>query len=339
MTGVYIALGIIALLIVGGVLYFLCSPMPVVRLIRRGDRFPVTYPAGYDAVKARVEIRRDLIYPSRYPKNRYDLYVPRAQGTYPLILWVHGGSFVAGDKESMENWGVMLAGNGYAAALINYERAPEQPYPAQLVQITEAFQAIAAYAAEHGNIDMGRVVIAGDSAGAHMASQFALLHTNANFAQRLGIRSPLAPDALKCALLYCGPFDLQRMLNADSRLLRFFVGRIGWCYLGSRRWRRSPLLDTLSTAEWITRDYVPSYITDGNTGSFERHGRDLAAALKKAGVAVRERYFDKEKYGAVGHGYEVQLETEPAALCLKDTLEFLKEHLNEKTSTGEESQL
>lgn len=313
----------------GEILYLLGSPMTLVRLIRRSDHYSVENPPDYESVKATVEILRDLPYTSQYGKNSYDLYLPKGQqGRCPLVVWVHGGSFVAGDKSSMENWGVMLAAHGYAAALVNYERAPEAVYPAQLRQITQAIRSIADWAKEHGRIDMERIAIAGDSAGAHMASQFALLHTNPAFAQRMGILSPLPSASLKCALLYCGPFQLEQLLQSKNRLLRFAVGKLGHCYLGTRRWRHSPLLDTLTPTNFVTSDYVPSYITDGNTLSFESHGRALAAALRQAGVEVRERYFDKEKYGEVGHGYESQLATEPAAICLKDTLEFLRIHLD-----------
>lgn len=322
-----IFLGIAAALIGGGLLYLFCSPMPVVRLIRRGDNFSVTYPPDYEAISEQVEILRNLAYPSREGKNSYDLYLPKGEGRYPLVVWVHGGSFVAGDKASMENWGVMLAGSGYAAALINYERAPEASYPAQIRQIAQAVRAIAESVEGHEKLNMECVAIAGDSAGAHMAAQFALLHTNPKFAQRLGISSPLPPTALKCALLYCGPFQLEDLLHADSHVLRFLAGRIGQCYLGTRKWKSSPLLDTLTLKNFITGDFVPAYITDGNTLSFESHGRALAESLKATGVEVRERYFDKEKYGEVGHGYEAQLATEPAAICLRDTLEFLKAHM------------
>lgn len=324
---IFSLLGIIAAMLAAFIIYFMCSPMSVVRLIRRAGDGEYTNPPDYDEIMARVDIEKDLVYPSEFQKNNFDLYLPKAPGKHPLVLWVHGGSFVAGDKCGIENWGVMFSGNGYAAAMMNYEWAPEKPYPTQILQITQALKAIAEIAEKNGRIDMSRIAIAGDSAGAHMASQFALIHTNSEFSKRLGIKSPLKKDALKCALLYCGPFDLESLLNIENKKLKFFAGRIGWSYLGQKNWRKAALNDTLTPMNFVTKDYVPSYITDGNNFSFESHGKKLGEALRKVGVKVQERYFDKEQYGEINHGYEVQLETEPAMLCFNDTIEFLNENM------------
>ncbi len=317
------ALGIVLAALIVFLLYFLCSPMPVVRLLRRNLGDDLSVPPEYEASKQKVQIQKDLLYNSDYGKNTFDLYLPKAEGLYPLILWVHGGAFVAGDKSGVENWGVMLAAHGYAVAVMNYAWAPEAAYPAQLQQITEALQAIQKIAKDTGKIDMQRVAVAGDSAGAHMASQFVLIHTNSEFSNRLKMTSPLEKDALKCALLYCGPYNLEKMLTLDNKVLRLFVSRIGWSYLGHRNWKKAPLLDTVTPMHFVTEDYVPTYITDGNSFSFESHGKELAEALRSAGVKVAERYFDKETFGEVSHEYQMHLDTQNAADCFNDTVEFL----------------
>lgn len=306
------------------ILYLALSPMPVVRLLRRGLPDSLSTPDGYDELKSKINIQKDMEYKSKYKKNTYDLYLPNKEEPAPLVLWVHGGSFVAGDKNGIENWGVMLANNGYAVAAINYEWAPEASYPAQITQICEAFTAISERAKEN-NIDMSRITIAGDSAGAHMASQFALVHTNPEFAKRLHLKSPLAEGALKCALLYCGPYDLKTFLDYKKRIIKFFVSRIGWSYVGKRGWLKSPLADTLTPMNFVNDKFVPCYITDGNHNSFESHGKTLGDTLRKCGVCVEERYFPIED-GEVNHDYQMELADENARLCFADTLCFLKKH-------------
>lgn len=320
-------LGIVLAALLLFLLYFLFSPMPVVRLLRRNLGDDLSVPPEYEEIKQKVQIQKDLLYNSDYGKNAFDLYLPKAEGIYPLILWVHGGAFVAGDKSGIENWGVMLAERGYAVAVMNYEWAPEAAYPAQLIQITQALKAIQEIAKDTGKIDMQHVAVAGDSAGAHMASQFALIHTNPDFSNLLKITSPLEKDSLKCTLLYCGPYNLERMLTLDNKILRLFVSRIGWSYLGHRNWKKAPLLNTVTPMNFVTENYVPAYITDGNTFSFESHGRELAEVLKNAGVKVAERYFDKETFGEIGHEYQMHLDTQNAMDCFNDTVEFLNENM------------
>lgn len=322
----YAVLGIIALIIIAGVLYFVCSPMPVVRLLRRKMDGEITMPENCRDAVENVEIHRDLTYKSAYAQNNFDLFLPKAQGRHPLVLWVHGGAFVAGDKCGTENWGIMLASKGYAVASMNYCWAPEAAYPAQIVQIAEAFDAVSncEYSEQ---IDMSRVAIAGDSAGAYMAAQFACVHSNNILADKIGVHSPLKSSALKCVLLYCGPYDVKKMLEIENRTLRLFISRIGWSFIGRKNWKKASLISTVTPMDFVTENFAPCYITDGNAWSFENHGRALAEKLNEKGVAVKERYFSKEKYGEVTHEYQMQLDTENGMLCFNDTIEFLSEYM------------
>ena len=86
----YAVLGIIALIIIAGVLYFVCSPMPVVRLLRRKMDGEITMPENCRDAVENVEIHRDLTYKSAYAQNNFDLFLPKAQGRHPLGLWGHG---------------------------------------------------------------------------------------------------------------------------------------------------------------------------------------------------------------------------------------------------------
>lgn len=323
--GIYILAGIgciCLLLAAGAVLYWNCSPMPVVRLLRKGEDGGLSVPEGYEEACRGITVKKDISYPSRYGRNHFDLYLPAQQeGKHPVILWVHGGAFVAGDKRGVENWGYMLASKGYAVAAMNYEWAPEAAYPAQLIQIRDCLKALQDY--REPALQMDCVVLAGDSAGAHMAAQFAALHTNTGLSRALGISSPLEKDALKGVLLYCGPYDLNRMLKPASRKLGFFISRIGWSYFGKKDWENSPLAGTVNVTGYVAGSYPPAYITDGNHMSFEEHGRLLAQALEENGVYVKTRFFDKQQ-GDINHEYQMELAQEEAMLCFRDTGEFLE---------------
>ena len=109
-------------------------------------------------------------------------------------------------------------------------------------------------------------------------------------------------------------------------MLRFLILRIGWSFLGKKNWRKSPLIDTVTHMAYVTKESVPCYITDGNSFSFEGHGRALGEALRAKGVPVKERYFDRDA-GEVSHEYQVDLTTENGQLCFGDTLEFLEQVL------------
>ncbi len=314
--------GLLALALITLFLYFFFSPMLIVKFLRRGMDGQLSFPKDYDEAVRKVELKKDLVYPSEFKQNTYDLYLPKGSEKIPLVLWVHGGVFVAGDKSGVENWAYMLASQGLAFAAMNYSWAPEAHYPSQIIQITQALKEIS----KNDRVDMSRVCIAGDSAGAHMAAQFSLITTNKDFSKRINIKSPLEAGALKCSLLYCGPYNFKQMINIKNRYLRIFMSRVGWSYMGKKNWQKSPLIDTITPKDFVTADYPPTYITDGNHFSFEGHGKELGEALRQKGVITRERYFEPEAYGQVPHEYQMQLADEKAMLCFEDTISFLDEY-------------
>ena len=321
-----VILAVSALIIALAAGFMLLSPWPAVWLLRHGEDGPSGAPAGYEEKTAGVTVRKDLVYESEYGKNTFDLYLPEAEETdekAPLILWVHGGAFVAGDKSGLDIWGHLLASEGYAAAAMNYEWAPEAAWPAQIIQIRECMEAVRKLAEEGMPVDMDRVFLAGDSAGAHMAAQAAALCFNPEYREKTGLESPLDEESLRGVLLYCGPYELSGFANIENKMLNYFMNKIGQSYVGELFWQKSGKTEFLNIIPWMTADCPPVYITDGNTGSFESQGRHLGEALRGLGVEVKERYYGKEE-GAVNHEYQMQLTTPQGQACWEDTLEFLR---------------
>lgn len=52
-----------------------------------------------------------------------------------MVVWVHGGAFVAGNRSGVEPWAACLAARGMAVAAVEYQWAPEAHWPAQVEQI------------------------------------------------------------------------------------------------------------------------------------------------------------------------------------------------------------
>ena len=120
----------------------------------------------------------DLAYASQSEAQRLDLYLPpNAEPPLPLLVFIHGGAWMAGDKRNDYAAGVvpLFVGEGYAVASINYRLSTEAVFPAQLLDVKAAIRWLRANAAAYG-IDPDRIAAAGESAGAHLA---ALLGTSA----------------------------------------------------------------------------------------------------------------------------------------------------------------
>ncbi|CAM3549262.1 Carboxylesterase NlhH [Bordetella sputigena] len=103
------------------------------------------------------------------------VYRPRSDAPLPAIVYLHGGSFVAGSPQGHDFITASLAFNTGALVLsVHYRRAPENPYPAPTDDACEALTWAAREAAMLG-IDADRIAIAGDSAGGNLAAACALL--------------------------------------------------------------------------------------------------------------------------------------------------------------------
>lgn len=313
-------IAILAAVLIGAALWrSLALRVWVLRKIFGGPG-PGRGPADLESRKAALSVRRDLIYPSPHGDGRYDLYLPAGEGPFPVVVWIHGGAFVAGDKANVANWAVMLAYAGYAVAALNYCWAPELTFPGQARQIQAAMAALKA----HPQLDLTRTALAGDSAGAYLALQAGLITVNPAFAAALEVPPALPPEALKALVLCCGCY---RLIPHGRDLASRLLGRsVGWALFGRRDWMSLPAAPLTDLIGRVTGGLPPCYIADGNTGSFEADGRALAAALEQAGVPAVTRFYGREA-GAVGHEYQFDLLTPQGVETWEEALEFLHKSL------------
>ena len=261
-----------------------------------------------------------------------DLYIPQyAETRCPLVIWVHGGAFVGGDKRDVTFFAEALAFNGYAVAAINYSRAPEFCYPAPVLQLGDAYSFLTGEDYIYKDkLDMQQVFIAGDSAGAHIASQFMLLQTNLEYRKAFldenecqTFPDPIPRQVLKGALLYCGPYAVERFEDISNPLMQFLVWQTGWAYFGEKNIISSPLADEIDIIQRVTRDFPPTFITDGNAMSFAEHAKDLLAKLVELEVPVQSLFFD-DSPEKVLHEYQFELRSDAAQSSLEHTLDFLR---------------
>lgn len=98
------------------------------------------------------------------------LYDPRNGHGAPVVVFAHGGGWVLGDLDTHDGLCRRLADrSGCAVLSVAYRRAPEHPWPAPIEDIETAAGWLRGHAADHG-VDATRMAVAGDSAGAHLAT-------------------------------------------------------------------------------------------------------------------------------------------------------------------------
>ncbi len=109
-----------------------------------------------------------------HPANVIDFYAAKGDGPRPLLVYIHGGGWVGGDKKQNQNRFQPFLDKGISYAAINYRLTGEAPLPAPVHDAARAIQFIRSKA-DQWNIDKSRIALTGGSAGA-CTSMWILLH-------------------------------------------------------------------------------------------------------------------------------------------------------------------
>lgn len=270
--------------------------------------------------------RRDIAYGNGGRDTTLDVFYPASiDGTdtgLPTIVWVHGGAWVSGSKEEVANYLRILAGHGYTTVGVNYSLSPGAIYPTPVRQVNEALDYIAREAANL-NIDPNRLVLAGDSAGAHIAAQVANIVSSPEYAGLVGIAPAIAPGQLRGILLFCGAYDID---TADfDGAFSGFLRTVLWSYSGTRDFLDDPAFDSASVAQFLSAAFPRAFISAGNADPLLPQSIEMADKLKAAGVPVETLFFPDDHDPPLPHEYQFnRFESEAGQLALTRALAFLE---------------
>ncbi|MDA8745712.1 alpha/beta hydrolase [Rubripirellula amarantea] len=249
-----------------------------------------------DATKA----YRDLAYTAdAHPRQTLDLFVPeQSDGPVPLIIWVHGGGWAAGSKDSCPPLRSGYTQRGYAVASIGYRLSGDAVFPAQIEDCKAAVRWLRAHSKQY-NLDSEHFAAWGSSAGGHLV---ALLGTSGHETS-FDVGDHLDQSSRVQAVCdYYGPTDLLQM---DSHAIPSAVLKHNSPRSPESRLIGGPILENKDKAArvnpipYITKDAPPFLIVHGDQDPTVAHHQSqlLYNALKEAGVRVRFHTLE-----GAGHG-------------------------------------
>ena len=227
-----------------------------VEAIQRG------YREASDAVAAAGRGRLDLAY-GPDPLQRLDLF-PAGDGPAPLMVYIHGGYWVGGDKIGRRFPAPVYNEAGIAWAAINYRLAPGCTMDEIVADMRGALAWLHREAADHG-IDPDRIHVAGSSAGGHLTGMALAPGWHAEYG--------VPEDLVKGACPMSGLFDLAPM--------RITSHRKSLAMDEETAARNSPVLRPPASP-------LPVVVAWGarESAEFRRQSEDYAAALEAAGCDV-----------------------------------------------------
>src|SRR5699024_5266557 len=116
------------------------------------------------------------------------------------------------------------------------------------------------------NLDLSKLILGGDSAGSQITGQYASLSTNPAYSKEMSFVPKMPASSLKGFISYCGPLDIKQLSTnkSDNRYVSFLYMTIARSLIGTRKWEQRKELHQASVVDYLTEDFPPSYVTDGN---------------------------------------------------------------------------
>jgi acetyl esterase len=240
-------------------------------------------------------------------EHRLDLYRPlNHAGPLPVVVYIHGGGFRILSKDTHWIFPLMFARRGYLVYNINYRLAPRYPFPAAVSDACAALEWVAARAGVDGG-DLSRLVLAGESAGANLATSLTLATTyrrDEPYARRIfDLGLPVRAVLPACGLMQVSDPLRARLGRRPNTFMADRFTEIAEDYL---RGSEHSLPDQLALADpllFLERQVAPErrlppfFIGVGTADPVLDDSRRLQNALERLGARCEIRTYDREMHG------------------------------------------
>ncbi|WP_146851063.1 alpha/beta hydrolase fold domain-containing protein [Brevifollis gellanilyticus] len=237
-----------------------------------------------------IEAQRDLAYADTdNPRQKLDLYLPKARKDnkpLPVIVFIHGGGWKAGDKSGgLNNVARFVQSGEYAGVSVGYRLTDEAKWPAQIHDCKAAIRWIKANAKEY-NLDASKIGVWGTSAGGHLVSH---LGTSGDVKQLEGTLGKHLDQnsSVTCVVNFFGPENFLSMVRQPSTVDR----------TKGKDYPEALLLGgAVPDREAVAKEASPvTHASKGDAAFFTAHGtkdplvpyaqgEEIHATLQKAGV-------------------------------------------------------
>jgi acetyl esterase/lipase len=201
----------------------------------------------------------------------------------PVVVWIHGGAWRAGNKDSGIPQLMRFARRGYFCASIEYRLSQEAKFPAQIEDCKCAIRFLRAKAKDY-NLDPNRIGVWGSSAGGHLV---ALLGTSGDVTELEGKGGNQEFSSRVNAVCdWFGPSDFLKMIGVPSNIDRTSPNCPEALLIGGALQENKDKAAKANPITYVSKDDPPFLIMHGDKDMVVPLNQSelLYDALKKAGV-------------------------------------------------------
>ena len=202
----------------------------------------------------------------------------------PVLIYIHGGGWIQGSRETHAYYPKVFANHGYVAFTLEYDLSTSERHLAKSteLQIAEAFAWVKNHAADFGG-DITQLCVAGGSAGGNLALELAY-KINAGIYQTAADGTAL--PAVSAVSVTFPAVSVAAVYNNDDPVLGAVVHNMAASYTGCSPEENPALYDSLAPANAITASTPPTNMVLGAGDVIvpTKETYELDAALEKAGI-------------------------------------------------------
>lgn len=232
----------------------------------------------------------------------------------PVIISVHGGGWVYGDKERYQFYCMSLVKHGFAVVNFTYRLAPEFKFPANVEDTNLVVKWVLDHAEEYG-FDKTNLFAVGDSAGAHNLGMYAAICTNPVYAEKFEFQVP-ADFSFKAIALNCGVYVIDAADELTNALMHDFLPEGGT----EEEYRM------ISVPEHMTEKYPPVFLMTAAGDFLTTQAPLVEKELLKFQIPhVLHFYGDKDNI--LGHVFHLNMKKDIAHQCNEEECAFFKTFL------------
>lgn len=266
-----------------------------------------------------VERADDILYGEDSTWQKLDLYRPKERTTekLPVIVSIHGGGWVYGDKERYQYYCMSLVKHGFAVVNFTYRLAPEFLFPAALEDTNLVAEWIMKHAEEY-QLDTDHIFGVGDSAGAHMLGLYASICTNPEYAKQYDFQIPEG-FAWKAVALNCGAYQITISGDAQD-----FTGQLMSELLPEKG--SAEELKKINVIDHVSEAFPPVFLMTSNGDFLKADAPLLMKKLMECQVPHMFHFYG-DKDTMLYHVFHLNMKTEIAEECNKEECDFFKRYL------------
>lgn len=298
-----------------------------------------------------IECEKDIVYSDAdIEACKADIYYKKGAKTpMPVVVNIHGGGFVKGDKKHRISISHMYAERGWFVLNMNYRLSPKYAFPAPVEDVINAVNYLTELKSRF-DLNLDKVVLTGDSAGAYLAAEAEAVITNDDLRMRLNIpECKVKPAGLA---LFCGPYDMLAAINA--KIPFGLVKCIAESFMGFKvdkglgNLSEYKYIKDIAPIDYVNSDWAPTVLTMAKKDFFcKGHGELMYSKLQAAGVKVSEHHSVKFIDNHCYHfNYWVKASKEAMAMVFgfldglyayKKPVETATENAEKETQTAEDT--